>query len=423
MIEIDDNEHSERGPSTAHRWRVCPGSVALSRGIPNTAGFDAAEGTVFHEYAALCLEFRIDPQVFIGEKMLVPPHGMVEFNASMAGHMLNGLDILWALMDEPGSKWIIEKRVPLHNWIGPGEFGTTDFMLVNPALSKIVVWDWKYGAGVPVDPERNDQAILYFLGAWDAFGRGMFWDYLSDLHGENWGMIESGAPWEDDILVQVMIEQPRAKGGGGTWTTNVSELLRLGEQIKRDAAKTYEPGAPLVPGEKQCKFCPAARANVCEARARYVVELLGVDFEDLDSEAPLSLPKALTPEARTKLLMARPMIDGFMQQLHGEAYDDLMSRRPCPGLKLVEGRHPPRKWRDEAKAEVLLKSRFGEKAYTKKLLSPTAANDLLGDTEYNLRIRPMVEYGEPRPEMVPVTDKRPPIPDRSADFDDEDVLV
>lgn len=425
MIETDELEHSERGPSTAHRWRVCPGSVERSRGIPNEAGLDAAHGTVFHEYAATCLEFHIDPQVFIGEKMWVPPHGWIEFDAAMAGHMLNGLDILWALMEEPGSKWIIEKRVPLQNWIGPGEFGTTDFMLINTKLWKIVVWDWKYGAGVPVDPERNDQAILYFLGAWDSFAKEEFFN-------EHWAQIESTLhDGSDDIYtipdvpVQVMIEQPRAKGGGGTWNTTVVELLRIGEQIKRDAEKTYQPGAPIVPGEKQCRFCPAARVNACEDRARFIVETLGVDFDDLDDEdTPLVLPKAMSPEARTKLLLSKPMIDGFMQQLHGEAYNDLMARRPAPGLKLVEGRHPPRKWRDEAKAEILLKHRFGENgAYTKKLLSPTAANDKLGDAEYNRLIRAMVDYGEARPEMVPVTDKRPALPDLGSDYDDDDVLV
>lgn len=416
IIETDDTEHSERGPSTAHRWRVCPGSVELSRGIPNVAGMDAAMGTVFHDYAAMCLEFDADPQEFVGEKMLVKPHGWVEFDQTMANHMLNGLDILWALMAEPGAKWIIEERVPLDNWIGPDEFGTTDCMIVNPVAWKIVVWDWKYGAGVPVDPFKNDQAILYFLGAWDAFAKELFFDhYMAENGGEEDFDIYS----MPDIPVQVMIEQPRAKGGGGTWTTTVSELLRIGEQIRRDAAETYKSGAAIRPGEKQCKFCPAARVNACEERARYIVESLGSDFDDLDDEdTPFELPKALSPEARTKLILARPMIQEFMNQLHSEAFADLQARRPAPGLKLVEGRHPPRKWRDEAKAEIILKHRFAEGAYSKKLLSPTAVNDKLGDSEYDRAIRPMVDYGEAKPEMVPDTDKREALPDLGSDFDD-----
>ena len=58
--DIEEDAHSERGPSTAHRWRPCPASVRLSRGLPNTAGIEAAYGTVFHEVAALCLELAGD---------------------------------------------------------------------------------------------------------------------------------------------------------------------------------------------------------------------------------------------------------------------------------------------------------------------------------------------------------------------------
>lgn len=424
LIETDETEHSERGPSTAHRWRACPGSVERSRGIPNVAGIDAAHGTVFHEYAAMCIEFEADPQAFVGEKMLVKPHGWITFDQAMANHMLNGLDIIWALMNEPGAKWIVEKRVSLENWIGPKEFGTTDFMIWNTTAWKIVIWDWKYGAGVPVNPEQNDQAILYFLGAWDQFAKQEFFD-------QHWANMESVIhDGSDDIYsipdvpVQVMIEQPRAKGGGGTWNTTVSELLRIGEQIKRDARETYKPGAAIRPGEKQCRFCPAARVNACEDRARFMVEALGADFDDLDDEdAPFELPKALSPEARTKLLLAKPMIDAFMQQLHGEAYSDLQARRPAPGLKLVEGRHPARKWRDPDKAEILLKARFGEDAFKKTLLSPSATNDKIGDADYDRSFRAMVDYGEPKPEMVPESDKREALPDLGADFDDDDVIM
>ena len=74
-------------------------------------------------------------------------------------------------------------------------------------------------------PERNDQAILYLLGAWSSFARDMFVDFLIDaeeaeimdgaipvpsdcLTRENIDELRPG--WEDDIAVTIVIEQPRA---------------------------------------------------------------------------------------------------------------------------------------------------------------------------------------------------------------------
>ncbi len=59
--------HSELGPSKAHRYRRCHGSVNAERGLPDDSGIEAAQGQCFHEYADLCLTFGLDPHVFIGK--------------------------------------------------------------------------------------------------------------------------------------------------------------------------------------------------------------------------------------------------------------------------------------------------------------------------------------------------------------------
>lgn len=425
MNDATDIEHSERGPSTASRWRKCPGSVALSRGLPSTAGFDAAQGTVFHEFAALCLITGCDPFGFIGEKLPVEGHGRVEFDREMADNMVAGLDIVWALMDMPGVKVIVEKKVSLHNWIGPGEFGTTDCTIVDPANMRMFVWDWKYGAGVPVSPVENDQAILYALGAWDDFGRDAILDYLyADAEAKGQVFDDSAVPWEDSVEVNLMIEQPRAPGGGGTWTTTIAELLRIGRQIRKDADRTLEPNAPLVPGPDQCKFCKAAKAGICEARARMAVTEAGLDFdmiaEDFEAGRPSEITRAtdVTPEQRTQILLHRAMIEQFLQELHNRAVADLRAGRKAPGLKLVEGRRPARKWIDEKKAELLVVHDLGEKdAFTRRLLSPTQVEGKVGKKTYKTRFGKLVDMGEPGTELVPDTDKREAIPDVNRDFD------
>jgi len=433
--ETEELLHSERGPSTAHRWRKCPGSVRLSRGLPNTAGIEAAYGTVFHDFAADCLELGLDPQGFVGDRMEVEGWGELVFDQEMADNMLNGLDLVWAMADVPGAKLIVEERVSLEEWVGENEFGTTDAAIIDPLNWRLVVFDWKYGQGVPVAPERNDQAMLYALGTWSTFARRMFFEALAERIGreEAEQADAAGAPWEDDIEVVIMIEQPRAPGGGGTWTTTVGELLAEGQRIRRDAKLTEDPEAPFNPGPKQCQFCVAAKFNRCTARAAFVLEAFGADFDDLDESAetgePLTLPekRSLTPEQRSAVLLNRKLIEKFLDDLHEEAMIDANSRRPVPGMKLVSGRNPPRKWKDEFKAEVMLEHDFAHKAYAKKILSPAAVEDKIGKRAYRTRYSRMVDIGEAKPILVPEDDKRDPLPDITSDFDglvdDDEPLV
>jgi hypothetical protein len=423
--EAEEIEHSERGPSTAHRWRPCPASVIASRGIPNEAGIAAAMGTVFHEYAAICVEFGLDPQGFVGDKMYVKGFGWLTFDQEMADSMLNGLDLLWAMNDVSGAKMIVETKVNLEVWVGPGEFGTADVAIIDVTNWRIIVFDWKYGQGVPVSPDHNDQAILYALGTWSTFARQMFLEAMAEADGWDAAMrAEAGAPWEDDIEVIIMIEQPRAPGGGGTWVTTMGELLAEGERIRADADASLVPGAPFVPGPKQCQFCPAARVNKCKARAEMLLAEVGQDFDGLEDDfiagAEMEVPEArsLTPEQRTQVLLHRSMIEKFLDQLHLEAYQDAKSHRPTPGLKLVPGRNPPRKWKDPVRAELMLEHDLAHKAFTKKLLSPTQVEGTVGKRSYQTRFAAMVDLGEAKPILVPESDKRQRLPDITSDFDD-----
>lgn len=427
-VHVNKLLHSERGPSAAHRWRPCPGSVKLCRDLPDAAGIEAALGTVFHDYAADCVELGVEPQGFVGDTMVVEGHGRLTFDQQMADSMLNGLDIVWALADVPGAKMIVEKRVSLEDWVGENEFGTADIAIIDPLNWRLVVFDWKYGQGVPVQPEWNDQAILYALGVWSTFAEDMFTDHFAATNGEH-------AAWKgalEALEVIIIIEQPRAPGGGGTWTTDMATLLREGKKIKRDAAYTEMDDAPIVPGEKQCQFCAAAKLNVCKPRAQYLLDMAGIDFDELEdgfvSGAEIALPKALTPEQRSQVLLHKGQITKYLDGLHAEAIHDAEHGRPTPGLKRVEGRNPPRKWKDDKQAEILLEHDFKDKAFTKKLLSPAQAEEKAGKKNFKLRFARHVDTGEAKPILVPETDKRDPLPDYVSDFDaletfDDDNLV
>ena len=418
--------HSERGPSTAHRWRPCPGSVRLSRGLPDTAGIEAAYGTVFHEFAAICLELGLEPQGFVGDKLEVPGHGVLTFDQAMADHMLYGLDLFWSLADAPGAKMMVEQRVSLEDWVGPKEFGTTDLAIIDVFNWRLVCGDWKYGAGVPVDPEDNDQAILYTLGTWSSFAKEMFYDAHSSGKGPDGPDADLLSMPEIEVII--IIEQPRAEGGGGVWRTTMSHILAEGMKISRDAKRTEDPDAPVVPGTKQCQFCKAAKFNTCIERPKQLLAMAGADFDDLEEDfenadpIPLMPVSVISPEQRSQLLLHRKMFDKLFDDLHAAAYKDAEMGRSVPGLKLVPGRAGARAWKDEDKAAILLTHDLGpDGAYVKKLLSPAMVEEVVGKKKFKDRFGRSIQQGESKAILVPDTDKREALGTVQDDFDVTDV--
>jgi hypothetical protein len=60
--------HSRIGASSMHRWATCPGSVRLSKDMPNISSSYAEEGTRAHELAELILTGKdvpgdVDPEM------------------------------------------------------------------------------------------------------------------------------------------------------------------------------------------------------------------------------------------------------------------------------------------------------------------------------------------------------------------------
>lgn len=403
--------------------------------MPDSVGEEARQGTCFHEVAADCLDFGVDPWPYVGKEITWEETVDGEritltrtFTREMAEKMMPGLIQLRAFEDAPGAKMYVEKRVSLEEWVGEGESGTADCFIIDTLNWRIINWDWKWGAGVPVSPDWNDQTILYTLGVWSDYGRAAFFEAMAEEHG--WDEAEkadaAGAPWEDDIEVVICIEQPRAPGGGGTWRTTMGDLLAEGRKIKEDADKTLDPDAPRVPGEKQCQFCKAARHNTCEERMQKVLDLLDLDEDELETNLVTNTPpdivdrRALTPEARSALLLNKKMITGLLEQLHEETMEDARVGRPTPGMKRVPGRRPPRKWTDEDRAELMLKHDFGDEAWTKKLRSPTSVEDELRKPVFKDRYASLVEVGDPTPTLVPESDPREPIRTALDLLDDDD---
>ncbi|HDZ73517.1 MAG TPA: DUF2800 domain-containing protein [Aurantimonas coralicida] len=396
--KIADTGHAEVGPSKLARALRCPGSVAFLADIEDDAGIPAAEGTILHSFCEDALTQNILAEDFIGECREHDGHRYT-LNEVDAELMQDGLDRLDMI---PG-KLFVEKRLDLDRFM-PGQYGTMDVGIMSLRSRVAHVWDWKWGY-VPVDPVRNEQAMAYALGFWDNFIRG-------------------NPDYEHIDQFRIHICQPRTVRGGGEWDVSLEDLLAFGREIKPKVAMCFEPDAPRVPGEVQCKYCDGARSLTCPEYKAFNLQALIDDFDEMDERWEMGLgPRLpeLTPDRRSFLIENRPMFEKFFDRIENEALDDFIKGRPVPRFKAVEGRRPPRKWNpaDEDAVRNRLEKALGEDAYTRKLLSPTQAEKELPPRLFG-NIEEYVAPSERKSILVSEDDAREPIQIIDDEFDDLD---
>lgn len=390
------SQHARLGASSAHRWLRCPGSVRMSDDIKEDRSSEfAAEGTVAHHVRELCIAFGFEPEEFIGDEL-----GADGFMFTVSEEMAEAL--------RPGIEWVrsrpgevvSEMQVTLDRWL-PGQFGTLDVGVLEPDL--IVINDLKYGAGVPVSPEKNEQLMLYALGFWDNVAR-------------------HKSKATDFLLV---IDQPRAIGGGGEWEVTLDELLEFGEQARKKFdlifpeelregiedpfAWPINPDTYLKAGEKQCLWCAAK--GFCDELARHNLDLMSAKFDDLDGdELTLGEMAQFTPARRARLVAQKDLISKWLDAAHAYVLADALAGRPTPGLKAVSGRRGAKAWKDEDKAAAFLLERMTRQfAFTKpKLITPTQAEGLI-PKDLHQQMSHLWEQSDGKPALVAEDDKKPAI--------------
>ncbi len=385
--------HARLPPSGADWWMQCPGGPNFVANIPEerTSRF-AAEGTVAHQVRSDSLTLGLDPDDFVGQKITADGFTF-EVTDEMATFLQPGID----RCREMEGKTFVEHRVDLRKWL-PGQFGTLDFGAAAPRT--IRVNDLKFGAGIPVSPIENRQLKLYALGFWDNIAREI-------SNAKNF---------------ELSIDQPRVDGGGGSWTIRLDDLLAFGEEVKAAGKATEDPDAPRIAGAKQCYWCRGK--DFCKEYAAFNLALVGQKFDDLDENIPLAappaLPKALTPEQRSYVLIYSKMLTAWLDRLHADCLADALAGRPTPDMKAVLGRMGDREWSDAERAEAILIALFADDAFTKKLISPAQVEKKLGKKVMaaNKKITKLITQNEAKPSLVPNTDSRPAIVPLNERFED-----
>lgn len=379
MTDINHKEraHAKLSASGASRWATCPGSVQMEDGIPDKESIYAQEGTLAHEMSELKLKHYLDPKGFGKRKLNAAIKKLKEnelYQAEMESYTDTYVDFIKEkALSFPSNPYIeIEKRVDFSRWVDEG-FGTCDCVLIHGSTLSII--DLKYGKGVPVSAEQNEQLILYALGAYDAF------NLIYNLD-----------------KIELNIVQPRINNFS-TWEISLTELLLWGDYFKVQAEKALGGNGELVPSAKACKFCKAR--DICTARAENNLSL--------ESEIKLK-PNEIPKDKLYEYISRGEDIAKWVADLKAYALDMCLKGEDVKGLKAVAGR-TSRSWTNQDEAiNKLIEGGIDEAIiYDKVPLTLAKLEKALGKQQFTALVGDMVVTSEGKPTLVFENDKRPAI--------------
>ena len=362
VINHSERPHAVLSASGSSRWLNCPGSVDAEKDIPNPSSSFALEGTLAHELADTCLKNKCDADDYVGKEIT----GDI-IQKDMASFVQEYLDYVRSY-ETANSTLYTEERVDFSNVV-PDGFGTMDAAVILPD-GTCHIFDLKYGQGVVVSAENNTQGLLYAIG---------LHNYLDFLGG-----IEK-------FIIHIV--QPRVSNYS-VWEVSVDKLKEFAKWASKRAKLALSNNAPRIPGEKQCQWC-RAKSN-CLALSMHVQSVIMAEF---DNETELLDIADLTDGDKKAILDNTKLIETFLKAVKADVHSRIEQGQDFNGYKLVSGK-ANRKWTDNAHLE--LEKELGDDAYTKKPITITEAQKLLGKK----RVDELTYKPTGSPTLVPSSDKR-----------------
>ena len=311
------------GGSTAKRVINCPGSVALVAEMPpQPSSKYAEEGTLLHD--AISHFLGADGGTFGA------PIELIEEKLLPALALLDEVD------PDKTMEYEVETRVGFGDLL-PGVFGSTDLM--GRIGSKAIILDWKFGTGVAVSAEENEQLMFYAAAS----------------------MRTPEAQWVFDGATEVeliIIQPPAIK----RWTTTIERIKQFEQTLVKAVKLAEQPDAPLKNGD-HCRWCAAK--PVCPIMTGAVDRAVALKMEKIDVDKIGAY------------LHNADLLEDWIKDLRSLAEEMLKKGKPVPGWKMVPKR-ATRSWVKEEDAKTALLQYLKESEVIEtKLVSPAAAEKLL----------------------------------------------
>lgn len=351
------------GGSTAKRVINCPGSVALVQQMPpQPSSKYADEGTLLHNVISELLDsYTAVPEDFLGTK-----YNEQELTQELIDEkLLPALAALDEIDPDDRMQYAVETLVNFGDLL-PGVFGSTD--LIGRIDDKAIVLDWKFGSGVAVSAEENDQLMFYAAAA----------------------MRTPKAQWafEGATEVELIIVQPPVTK---RWTTTVERIKRFERELVAAVKEAQRPDARVATGE-HCRWCAAK--PICPQMNGLVQRTTMKKVQDLDA--------AEINEFLTKA----ELVEDWIKDLRALAFQMMESGVKLPDHKLVAKR-ATRTWTDGAK-ESLLKLIPESELMETTMISPAQAEKILKKKKLALPEDVVVAISSGST-LVPRSDPRPEV--------------
>jgi len=291
------------GGSTAKRVINCPGSVALVQKMPPKPSSEHADrGTLLHNAISTILE-AMDADVL----------GMKHKDQVLTQELYDEkIMVALALLDEVDPKkemqYEVETRVGFGDLL-PGVFGSTD--LIGRIDDRAIVLDWKFGDGVVVSAEENDQLMFYAAAA----------------------MRTPALQWAFDGVTEIeciIVQPPMIR----RWVTTKERVKQFEVDLVRAVKAAQLPDAALKAGD-HCRWCAAK--PVCPQMTGAVERVLQTQVKEIDVDT------------LGRYLKNADLLEEWIKDLRGLALQLLESSASVPGYKLVAKRGT-RQWANETKA-------------------------------------------------------------------------
>lgn len=369
-----ERDHAILSPSSAKRWIHCTPSALLAEAKGSKSSVYAEEGTLAHEIAEYALtqylegmyDPIIDDAIPLKDEHLKNPL----FSIDMANYIRDYCEFVISEvyeMDRENDmcKMFLERRVDITDY-APDSFGSVDVTLETGRTIHII--DLKYGAGVKVYADMNEQMLMYALGT------------LKSLETDHIEKIRM-------TIAQVRLDHY------DTFEMTKQDLLAWAEKVLKPAAKMAIQGKGKQVIGSWCGFCPV------KAQCRAQRDAILADFEEKPE------PLLLSDEEIVDLIDKIDTYKSWIESVNKYVYDRAIQGYKWEGYKLVAGR-TSRVITDEAKIrQALLNEYLEDEVLNIKLKGIGDLEKLVGKKVFSARFGDAIESRPGAPKLVPESTK------------------